>query len=327
MILKEDTVLTAKWTVNGYTVVYKTEHGTPPESLIKQTGDVLTAAELPKLTADGFEFFAWYIGDDIAEAGKVTVGKENIVLEAFWKPIKCTLSYTTTIGTAPTPKTVNWGTLLDSTTLPVLTADGCTFTGWFFNGNKVEEGFKLTDSITLTANWEKMKCKITYKSAHGTDIPGEATVEYGNPIPSELLTELSDEKWEFKGWYVKSADGNNTKVEPGLYTVLSHVELTAEWKCREQENYVYVNLESSASLYFDCNEQRNDEDTHYVYTFTSCEGFNSFEWHIDNVKQNCYSDTFTINGADFAEGNYTITLYAKDAEGNSKSYNQIKYIQ
>ena len=48
--------------IKTYTVSYKTEYGSTPNSISVQSDTILTEEQLPELTATGFVFINWYDG-------------------------------------------------------------------------------------------------------------------------------------------------------------------------------------------------------------------------------------------------------------------------
>ena len=225
-----------------YTISYETAHGTAPESKRVLSGTVLTAQDLPELTADGYTFEGWYI-----DSAKITpelnyTVNSNIKLTAKWTegtatpptPASYTVSYSTDHGQAPQTKTVLSGTALAASDLPELTADGYVFEGWYIGTTKITEGYEVSGNITLTAKWEKA-FTVTYVSALG-QAPEPKIVAYKTELTYEDLPELSDDddNHEFEGWYFGS-----TKVLPG-YKVYTDMTLTAYWDGDEPEELKYT---------------------------------------------------------------------------------------
>ncbi len=316
-----DMVLTAKWTINGCAVIYRTEHGTAPKGLVVTAGTVLGENELPELTAEGFTFLGWYIGAREARPGEVTVGEEGVILEAEWEAIKCRITYETNIGTAPSKKDLNWGTLLDSSALPVLTSTGNEFKGWYLSDELISTGFKITGDITLTARWEKIKCTISYASSYGS-APEEFILEYGDKILSEKLPELTDENWIFKGWYLISGT-EETKIEGGTYTVTASIVLTAKWECKTASTQLDIELDSDMNndinVWLDTNIWDEEEDCN-IYTFKATEDYSSYRWYVDGKRQAGFNDnTFTICDKEIPHGVYNITVIATDENGKTMS--------
>lgn len=64
------------------TITYSTDHGTAPSQVEVEKGSTLTDTQLAAITAEGFTFGGWYIGD--VAATTATVVNENITLTAKW---------------------------------------------------------------------------------------------------------------------------------------------------------------------------------------------------------------------------------------------------
>lgn len=67
-----------------YTVKYSSAQGTAPESIEVEENTVLSAEQLPELSADGYLFGGWYDGEDLAVAGTYKVTKD-VTLTAKWE--------------------------------------------------------------------------------------------------------------------------------------------------------------------------------------------------------------------------------------------------
>ncbi len=135
---------------NYYSVTYMTEYGTAPAKLEVEEGTILTAEQLPAITAEGYVFDGWYQSGFKAEADKLQVNSD-ITLTAKWK---VNVIYSTEHGTAPESITVEPGTTLYLAELMAISAEGYTFAGWYNGETKVEAGtLKVTKEVTLTAKW------------------------------------------------------------------------------------------------------------------------------------------------------------------------------
>ena len=66
---------------------------------------------------------------------------------------KVTITYSTTKGEAPVPKTVNSGYKLTEDDLISISAENCIFAGWYIGETKIYSGYTVTASVTLTAKW------------------------------------------------------------------------------------------------------------------------------------------------------------------------------
>lgn len=69
--------------IKTYTVSYKTEYGSTPNSISVQSDTILTEEQLPELTASGFVFINWYDGEIKVKPNEYKVTK-NLTLIAKW---------------------------------------------------------------------------------------------------------------------------------------------------------------------------------------------------------------------------------------------------
>ena len=68
----------------NFTVTYVTEHGTAPAPITVKNRTTLTEAQLPTLTAEGYEFLGWYLGETQVSPNTLEIYKD-ITLTAKWK--------------------------------------------------------------------------------------------------------------------------------------------------------------------------------------------------------------------------------------------------
>lgn len=170
-----------KPTVATYTVSYLTDKGisSGASSLLSPItvadGTVISDAQLPKLSENGWNFEGWYDGETKVVAGAYKVTK-NVTLVAKWrktgqteepsnpsedepdKPIVTyTVSYSSDKGVTDAellnPITISEGTAITAEQLPELSATGWSFEGWYDGETKIVAGYKVTKNITLVAKW------------------------------------------------------------------------------------------------------------------------------------------------------------------------------
>ena len=162
-----DIVLYAKWT-QVFTVTYDVQgHGTAPEALVNVTA---LPATLPNdLTAEGYTFGGWFTDAACTEAAVAgTAITANTTLYAKWTENtpepeqKYTITYNIQ-GHGTQPAAVENVTALPST-LPVLTASGWKFEGWFTDAACKEAavaGSEITANTTLYAKWTEVSAPVT----------------------------------------------------------------------------------------------------------------------------------------------------------------------
>lgn len=214
--------------VKDYTVTYNVNgHGDTPEALINVT---TLPTELPVLTAEGYVFEGWYTDAEFttkAVAGSTIT--EDTTLYAKWvnkEDAKFTITFDVQ-GHGTAPAVLNNVTAIPSE-LPVLTAEGYVFGGWYTTADcttKAVEGTALTTHTTLYAKWtEKVEesFTITYNTkGHGT-APDAVT---GTKLPDNLPV-LSEIGWTFEGWYL---DENCTTEAKAGQSITADTTLYAKW--------------------------------------------------------------------------------------------------
>lgn len=110
---------------------------------------------------------------------------------------------------------------------------GYTFTGWNTDpdgyGTSYTDGQKisLTEDITLYAQWEINKYKVTFNSNGGTSVP-EQIVNYNEKVSGP--NDPTKEGYKFKGWYTDNNTLYNFDAE-----VTEDITLYAKW----EEEYDY----------------------------------------------------------------------------------------
>ncbi len=211
--------LTAKWSAVDYVITYTDTKGTfnaNPVEYNVETGTIY----LTNLVAEHYAFDGWYWnGRKVTSIPAGNIG--DIELVARWTPISYNLIYQNTKGAANTnPATF---TVEDLIILQDLTAEGYTFDGWYYNGEKVTTiPVSSTGNKTLTAKWTAITYSITYNNEKNLshNNPATFTVE-DNTI---TLAPLSADGYTFDGWY----NGNKkvTSIPTGSF---GDLVLTAKW--------------------------------------------------------------------------------------------------
>lgn len=173
------------------------------------------------LTLAAAVFFA--IGCSSSSGG----GSSNSEAETY------TITYTSAQGTAPSSVTVTDGTVLGSSLLPTLYADGYTFGGWYAGDTAVTAGsYTVSGNVTLTASWSVVTYSISYTLNDGSWVDGY-TAPSSYTIESETITlptgtDITKDSSTFKGWLTDSACSGDavTEIASGSY---GDVALYAKW--------------------------------------------------------------------------------------------------
>ena len=190
-----------------------------------------------------------------------------------------TVTYKSKHGTAPAAISVKENTALTAGQIAALSAEGFTFDAWYEGETKVEAGYKVTKSVTLTAKWgetkkdadskteaetatdadtktntetsteenkepEVVKFTVTYESAKGT-APAAISVEENAELTAEQLPTLSAEGFKFLGWYV-----DDTQIKAGN-KVTKAITLTAKWIAQYTVSYTSDHATAPAAFTVD----------------------------------------------------------------------------
>ena len=222
--------LYAKWTPVSYSITYNLNDGTNaaanPATYTIET-DTITLATPQK---EGFTFAGWYTSSSFSGTKQTEIAKGstgNKTYYAKWLK-KCTVSYVTAHGTAPTAIIVGEGEKLTSSQLPELTNSDYFFGGWYVGETRVTAGsYTVTDDVTLTAKWSD-KCNVSYVTAHGT-APQSFDVESGTTLTAANLPSLTESGWKFLGWYTNSSYDEDKKASAGQ-SVTTSLTLYAKWE-------------------------------------------------------------------------------------------------
>lgn len=200
----------AKWENNTYTVMLNPNGGSINSVYIEvEFGNTYI---LGTPTRDGHKFIGWFDTSDVAGGTEFptsgTFGKsENVTLWARWEIKKYSFTFE---NSAVTSAELEYGA-----TLPVPTADGKIFVGWYEEdtfatavGSTVGD-FGDVAEITLYAKWVDIVYTVTLDADGGTLLGQSSFVfnlKYGDTLD---LTTLTPEKvgHKFVGW--QDGDGNS----------------------------------------------------------------------------------------------------------------------
>ena len=225
----KDVTLTAKWTVNTYTVTLNSNGSTVAITATygKPLPDLETLPTLVGSTFGGYYTEEYAKGTKfIDKDGKGSTAwdlTEDTTLYAAWG---YSITYKNTKDVENTNPEIY--TSEETVTLANLEKEGYTFTGWYdaeTGGNKVESIAQgSTGAKTLYAQWTLITYTITYAGLDGATNPNTATT-YTIETDDITLTDASKTGYTFGGW--KNANGDAvTKITKGS---TGDITLTAQW--------------------------------------------------------------------------------------------------
>lgn len=123
-------------------------------------GSLFAEGELPVPILDGYEFKGWYNGSIAASAEDVFSGTvQTVTLTAHWMVEDATIAVTFDANggsVSETLRTISADEAL--TALPVPTRSGYTFVAWYYDHERVYEGYLFpveVTQVTLGASWMK----------------------------------------------------------------------------------------------------------------------------------------------------------------------------
>ena len=136
--------LTAKWTVNSYTITFDTDGGSAVAPITQDYGTAIAAPANP--TREGYTFMGW---NPVLPA---TMPAGDMTLTAQWRINRYTITFDTDGGSAVDAQTVAYGEKAKTPADPTKT--GYTFAGWELGGNAYDFAAAVTGNMTLTAKWK-----------------------------------------------------------------------------------------------------------------------------------------------------------------------------
>lgn len=135
-----DMTLTARWTVNQYTITFDTNGGSAIDPITQNYGTAIAAPANP--TREGYTFIGW------DKAIPATMPAEDLTVTAQWRINQYTITFDTDGGSEIAPITQEYGTQITAPADP--TREGYTFIGW----DKAIPATMPAESITITAQWK-----------------------------------------------------------------------------------------------------------------------------------------------------------------------------
>jgi len=295
-VVTANTTLYAKWEPLKYTVSFEVEGGSAVPSQSVAHGKKATVPTTP--TKVGYTFEGWYTDDEGTEQYDFTnnVITANTTLYAKWKPLKYTVSFEVSGGSAVPSQTVAHGE--KATVPPVPTKAGYTFEGWYTDDEGTNQyDFNtnvITANTTIYAKWKSLKYTVSFEVSGGSAVPNQ-TVAHGEkatvpPAPTKA-------GYTFEGWYTDDERTNQYDFTDNVIT--ANTTLYAKWKL---DTYT-VNFEVNGGSLVPSQTVAHGEKATVPPAPTKA-GYTFEGWYTDDERTNQY---------DFTDNVITVntTLYAK----------------
>ena len=162
-----DMTITARWTVNQYTITFKLENGGQDIVIKQDYGTAITAPANP--TKTGYTFAGW---DKTIPS---TMPAEDMTITARWQVNQYTITFDTAGGSEVAPITQDYGTTITAPANPAKT--GYTFAGW----DKTIPTTMPAGDMTITARWTENRVIVIIRPDDSKDEPDPGIVHRWGP--------------------------------------------------------------------------------------------------------------------------------------------------
>ena len=178
-----DMTITARWTVNQYTITFKPENGGEDIVITQDYGTAITPPAAP--TRTGYTFAGW------DREIPTTMPAEDMTITARWTVNQYTITFKPENGGQDIVIKQDYGTAITAPANPTKT--GYTFAGW---NREIPTAMPAGD-MAITAQWQLNQYTITFDTAGGSEVPS-ITQDYGTAItPPAAPTRTG---YTFAGW-------------------------------------------------------------------------------------------------------------------------------
>ncbi len=174
-------VLSARWTINKYTITFETLGGSSIKPITQNYGTSIKAPADP--TKEGYTFAGWNV--EIP----ATMPAEDIIITAEWSINKYTITFNTNGGSEIASITKNFGDSIISPANP--TKEGYTFIGW----DAEIPATMPAEDMTINANWQINQYNITF--VIDNEEFDSITYNYSEEI---VYPEVNVTGYTFSGW-------------------------------------------------------------------------------------------------------------------------------
>ena len=163
----ENITLTARWTVNQYTITFKPENGGQDIVIKQDYGTAITAPANP--TKTGYTFAGW------DKTIPTTMPAGNMTITAQWQVNQYTITLKPENGGQDIVIKQDYGTAITAPANPTKT--GYTFAGW----DKTIPSTMPAGDMTITARWTENRVIVIIRPDDSKDEPDPGTIHQWGP--------------------------------------------------------------------------------------------------------------------------------------------------
>lgn len=197
----------AKWEANTYHIRFLGNHYSCEPLIAEFDGTYNTRLGiLPEPKTPGYTFLGWFDDNGEEVTAESWVEPHDADYKAHWEPKKYTIHFDKNLYAVeenPDDKTVIFDDVLGN--LPVLNAEGYTFTGWYTDpeeGKKVDENTPVViGDQTYYAHWNNNTYILKLITENALNPIKEMIVVYDLALGTLPRPELED--FTFRGWYLE----------------------------------------------------------------------------------------------------------------------------
>jgi len=257
--IKRDTVITARWNANSYTITFNPNGGeVNPETLVASFESFVT---LPTPSRIGYSFVGWFNDNQQISSGKWTY-LSDMELVAKWEKSVYTITYNPNGGTVDegTIQSVVYG---DEYALRSAHRTGYEFDGWYDGDSFFSNGvWNFLSNKVLNAHWNANDYIVSFDPNGGSCDTTSLIVTYDSNYEMPIPTRKG---YTFAGWYE-----GDTCYKSGVWHFLSNLDLVARWTV----NNYNIHLQAASSLQsFDVIFDFNYNNQSITRTINPGEGF------------------------------------------------------
>jgi len=222
-----DTVYTAQWVANNYTVNFDANGGAGSAAPVTQGYGTQVTLPAAGFSKTGYTFIGWNTSPEATTAlSSYTMPANNSTLYAVYEINRYTVTFDANDGTGGTSELMDYGSPISA---PTVTREGYTFAGWM---PEVPATVPAYD-VTFVAQWTVNNFTVSFDLNGGTGtVPVDQTGAPGASVQLPSQGDITRLFYNFLGWAESpSATAPLTsyaipQADSTLYAVWSRVPVT-----------------------------------------------------------------------------------------------------